>query len=102
MALGPKIVGEIIDAFHGEPLYDGWGGFVMELTFIVFITGYIFSWWRICTGGIIIFLASIIQMAPFLIIEGNFGSLIFGIPLLVVGVTFLLVCRNRGKNIQQN
>lgn len=93
-AIVPKIIGEYIGYFNGEGLHDaGWEGLVMELTFYVFLAGYIFSWWKKCTGGIIIILASIIQMAPFLIIDGNLGSLIFGIPLLIVGVLFAVLCQ---------
>lgn len=93
-AIVPKIIGEYIGYFNGEGLHDaGWEGLVMELTFYVFLAGYIFSWWKKCTGGIIIILASIIQMAPFLIIDGNLGSLIFGIPLLIVGVLFTVLCK---------
>jgi len=86
---GPKIFEGIIEIYRGE---EGWEGIVMMLTFLVFIVGFILSWWKKCWGGIIILLASIIQMAPFLIIDGNLGSLIFGVPLFVVGALFLLVC----------
>lgn len=98
-ALVPKIIGEYIGYFNGEGLHDaGWEGLVMELTFYVFLAGYIFSWWKKCTGGIIIILASIIQMAPFLIIDGNLGSLIFGIPLLIVGVLYVTNCKNSSSS----
>jgi len=41
-ALVPKIIGEYIGYFNGESLHDaGWEGIVMELTFYVFLTGYI-------------------------------------------------------------
>jgi hypothetical protein len=88
----PKLIGEIIDAFDGKAFFDGWQGIVMEVTFFVFIAGYIVSWWKKCAGGIIIIIASLIQMLPFLIIEGNTGSLIFGVPLLVAGVLFVSLC----------
>ena len=91
----PKLIGEIIDAYDGKAFFDGWQGIVMEVTFFVFIAGYIMTWWKKCTGGIIIILASLIQMLPFLIIEGNTGSLIFGIPLLVSGVLFVSLCRSK-------
>ena len=94
-AIVPKIIGEYIGYFSGESLHNaGWEGIVMELTFYVFLTGYIFVWWKKCTGGIIILLASVIQMGPFLIIDGNLGSLIFGLPMLIVGVLFMISCKN--------
>lgn len=92
LAFGPKFFDGIADIYRGE---EGWEGIVMMLTFLVFIVGFVLSWWKKCTGGLLIFFASIIQMAPFLIIEGNLGSLIFGIPLLVVGVLFLVVCKQK-------
>jgi len=89
VAFGPKIFDGITDIFRGE---EGWEGIVIMLTFLVFIVGFSLSWWKKCWGGIIILLASIIQMGPFLIIDGNLGSLIFGAPMFIVGALFLLVC----------
>ncbi len=89
LAFGPKFFKGITDIYGGE---EGWEGIVMMVTFLVFIAGFIISWWKKCLGGVIILLASIIQMAPFLIIDGNLGSFIFGIPLFVVGCLFLLFC----------
>lgn len=95
-AIVPKIIPQYFNAATGEPLSNGsWEGMVMELTFYVFIIGFVFSWWKKCMGGVLILLASIIQMAPFLIIDGNLGSLIFGIPLLVSGVLFLIICKSQ-------
>jgi hypothetical protein len=93
VAFVPKLIQEIIDVTQGKDAFNGWEGIVMELTFLVFIIGYIISWWRVCQGGIIILLASIVQMGPFLIIDGNLGSLIFGVPLLVSGVLFIILCK---------
>jgi len=89
LAFGPKFFEGIAQIYSGE---EGWEGTVMMITFLVFIAGFILSWWKKCTGGAIILLASIIQMAPFLIIDGNLGSLIFGAPMFIVGALFLLVC----------
>lgn len=99
LAFVPKLVDEYSKVFTGEkPLFGpGWEGLIMEVTFYVFIIGYIFSWWKKCTGGILILLASVIQMGPFLIIEGNLGSLIFGIPLLISGGLFLIVWKDQVK-----
>lgn len=94
VAILPKIAQEIIDGFKGEFYHAGWEGIMMELTYLVFIIGFIISWWRKCLGGLLILLSSIIQMGPFLIIDGNLGSLIFGIPLFVVGCLFLIICLN--------
>jgi hypothetical protein len=96
LAFIPKLISEYSQAIKGEkPIFGGWEGLIMEITFYVFFIGYIFSWWKKCTGGILILLASIIQMGPFLIIEGNLGSLIFGVPLVISGGLFLFLCRSR-------
>jgi hypothetical protein len=95
MAFGPKLVDEYIGIIRGteQNYFEGWEGIVMELTFFAFMIGYIVSIKRRCMGGIIILLSSIIQMGPFLIIDGNMGSLIFGIPLLISGILFLIICK---------
>jgi hypothetical protein len=94
IALAPKLIDHYMAVCKGEkPMLDsGWGGIVMELTLYIFLIGYGISWWRKCAGGVIILVASLVQMAPFLIIEGNMGSLIFGIPLLVAGLLFVTRC----------
>lgn len=94
-ALGPKLIDEYISILIGDTVKNyGWEGLVMELTYYIFIIGFIFSWWKRCTGGIIILVASLVQMAPFLIIDGNTGSLIFGIPLLISGGLLTFACRS--------
>lgn len=93
-AIVPKILGQFIESFGDEGLSDGgWEGMVMQLTYFVFLIGFLVSWWKKCIGGILILVSSIIQMAPFLIIDGNLGSLIFGIPLLITALLFMVFCR---------
>jgi len=91
VAIVPKIVGDIIENGYTVLYTGGWEGLVMQWTYIVFIIGFAFSWKNKFFGGLIIILASAIQMGPFLIIDGNLGSLIFGLPMLVVGILFLLI-----------
>ncbi len=90
-ALLPKLIQGIIDDGLKSFYTGNWGGLVMTWTYIVFIISLIIVWWYKLIGGILIVLSSILQMAPFLIIEGNLGSLIFGIPLLVVGILVLII-----------
>lgn len=92
IAFLPKMVQEVMECFKGEFFQAGWEGLVMELTYFVFMVGFVISWWKKCLGGIIILLASIIQMAPFLIIDGNLGSLIFGLPMFIIGCLFVIFC----------
>ena len=98
LALGPKLIGRYFnleDTLSGET----WEEWVMELTFYIFMMGFVFSWWKKCAGGIIIIIASVLQMAPFLIIDGNWGSLIFGVPILISGSLFLWVCFDNKKSL---
>jgi hypothetical protein len=97
LAFLPKLIDGIIEDGFSSLYTGGWGGLVMTWTYIVFVIGLIAVWWNKLIGGIIIVLSSILQMAPFLIIEGNLGSLIFGIPLLVVGILFLIIPEFRAK-----
>ena len=93
-AIVPKIIGQFLESLSDEGLADvGWEGMIMQLTYFVFLIGFLATWWRKCVGGIIILVSSIIQMGPFIIIDGNFGSLIFGIPLLISAILFLAFCR---------
>lgn len=97
IALLPKLIESVIDDGYKSFHTGSWGGLIMTWTYIVFIIGFILVWRHKLIGGIFIVLASIIQMGPFLRIESNLGSLIFGIPLLVVGILFLIIPEIRPK-----
>ncbi len=96
----PKLMDEYMGIITGDAKesFAGWEGLVMELTFYIFIIGFIVSIKRSAIGGIIILMASIVQMGPFLIIDGNMGSLIFGIPMVICGVLLLLTHKYKIKN----
>lgn len=95
VAFVPKLIDEYIGIIRGteQSYFEGWEGIIMELTFYLFMIGFITSFKKRCAGGLIILLTSIVQMGPFLIIQGNIGSLIFGIPLLVSAILFLILCK---------
>lgn len=97
-ALVPKIVGDIAEDGFSIFYSGGWEGLVMTWTYIVFFFGFAIVWKNKRIGGVIIVLSSILQMAPFLIIDLNFGSLIFGLPLLVSGILFLILSKCPHKN----
>ena len=92
-ALVPKIIMDISEKGFSVLYSDSWEVLVMYWTYIVFTIGFAIVWKNRLIGGIIILVASILQMGPFLIIDLNFGSLIFGLPMLVVGILFLLTVR---------
>lgn len=90
-SLLPKLIQDIIENGISAFYTGGWEVLVMVWTYIVFMIGFTIAWWNKLIGGIVIILSSLLQMLPFLIIGGNLGSLIFGIPLLVVGILFLVI-----------
>ena len=97
IAFVPKLIDEYMGIITGNPNvnFSGWEGIVMELTFYIFIIGYIISLKRSAVGGIIILVGSLVQMGPFLIIDGNMGSLIFGVPMVICGVLLLSIQKSK-------
>lgn len=85
----PKIYSELF--MEKSFIMDDWGweGTVVIGMFIGYVIGYILVWWKRLIGAIVFLLTAILEMGIFLIVDGNTGSLIFGIPILVVGVLFL-------------
>ncbi len=92
-ALVPKIIIDITENGFSTFYNETWQVLVMYWTYIVFAIGFSIVWKNKLIGGLIIILASLIQMGPFLIIDGNLGSLIFGLPMLIAGILFLLIVR---------
>lgn len=97
IAFVPKLIDEYMGIITGNPNvnFSGWEGIVMELTFYIFIIGYIISLKRRAVGGVIILVGSLVQMGPFLIIDGNIGSLIFGVPMVICGVLLLSIQKSK-------
>ena len=91
LALVPKIIGDVAENGFSTFYNETWEVMVMYWTYIVFTIGFVIVWKNKRIGGIIIFLASILQMGPFLIIDLNFGSLIFGLPMLVSAILFFVL-----------
>lgn len=95
VAFVPKLIDQYFIKGSDLAVSEGsWEGWIMELTFWIFTIGYVTSWFRKFAGGIILILSSLVQMLPFLIIQGIFGSLIFGLPTLIAGVLFV-VCKRK-------
>jgi hypothetical protein len=91
LAFVPKLISELLGDSPQIQSGREWEGHVMTAMFLTFIVGYSIGWWRILWGGIIILLAAFIVTIPFIILQNNYGSLIFGIPQLVIGLLFLLL-----------
>jgi hypothetical protein len=88
-ALGPKLVSVLRGTAPPLPIGREWEGRVMIAMFATFMAGYAVGWWRPLWGGLLIILAACIVSIP-LALQRNYGSLIFGIPLLVIGVLYVV------------
>lgn len=63
----------------------------MMAMFLTYVLGYTITWWRSLWGGVLIILAALVVSVPFIVVQGHFNSLIFGIPVLVVGVLYVVL-----------
>ena len=68
-----------------------WERKVMDAMVLTFLLGYAVGWWRILWGGIIIILSALVVTLPFIVIRGTYASLMFGIPLFLIGLLYLFV-----------
>ena len=89
LAFVPKLIMSMGETQATSPLGGNWEGQVMTAVFLIYMVGYGIGWWKRLWGGILMLLAAVVQMGPFIIIASNFGSLIFGIPILVVGILYI-------------
>jgi len=91
LVFGPKIVFNSIGTAPELPTGRHWEGQVMTAMFLIFMIGYAIGWWRILWGGITIILAAFLVSAPFIILQRNYGSLIFGLPQFAIGILYVLL-----------
>jgi hypothetical protein len=68
---------------------DGWEGLTILGMFLGYVIGYVVVWFNRLIAGVIFCITAIAEMAVLLIIDGNTGSLIFGLPILLVGILFI-------------
>jgi hypothetical protein len=88
LAFLPKIYDSYI--LRGESLAaDGWEGLTIIGMFIGYVIGYVVVWFNRLIGGVIFLITAVAEMSIFLIVDGNTGSLIFGLPILLVGILFI-------------
>ena len=91
VAFLPKILSKLVEGSHVFPQGREWEGQAMLAMFLIYLIGYAISWWRPLWGGIFICLSAAAVSAPFIIIDGHYNSLMFGVPLFIVGVFYLLL-----------
>ena len=99
IAFLPKLISDLVTPAPPPSGGRGWEGEVMLAMFLTYMIGYAIGWWRSLVGGIIICLAAAIVSAPFVIIQGHFNSLIFGIPVFIVGILYII---HHGMELRQD
>jgi hypothetical protein len=93
----PDIIEGITREGHYLPENNKWEGVIMTIWFILLVIGYIISWFKELSGGIIMILAGLTVSLPFIILAKNFGSLIFGGTSIAAGLLFLIYWRDMRK-----
>jgi hypothetical protein len=68
-----------------------WEGQIMEAMFLMYMVGYAIGWWRPLWGGIVIILSALLVSVPFILIQGHFNALLFGLPIFIVGVLYVVL-----------
>lgn len=104
LAFVPKIIINASDTVHTPNPGREWEGQVMLAMFITYLVGYALAWfWRLW-GGLIIIIASLVVSGPFILLDENYASLIFGIPLFIVGLLYILLYQfeQSGKDESRN
>ena len=74
-------------------------GIIMTALGPIYLLGFIISWKKEGIGGILMVLAGLTVCIPFIIIEGNIGALIFGIPLAVSGLLYCVYWDDMCKSV---
>jgi hypothetical protein len=97
----PDIINGIVREGHYLPQNNKWEGVIITIWFCLLASGYILSWIKEGPGGIIMFLAGLTVLIPF-IIKNNFGSFLFAIPSMAAGFLFIIYWRNlRRKKLSE-
>ena len=100
LAFFPKIISVFLGTARELPAGRQWEGQVMIAMVATFMAGYAIGWWRPLWGGLLMIVAALLVSGPF-VLQGNYGSLIFGIPQFVIGVLYILLSRlEKRKSIE--
>ncbi len=92
LVFAPKVVSVLGGSAPELPPGTQWEGHIMIAMFGVFMLGYLIGWWRSLWGGLMMIAAALLVSLPFAL-QGNYGSLIFGIPQFVVGMLYVSLSR---------
>ena len=95
-------ISHIIQAIYRDesylPMNDPWQGVVMTTAILLVMAGYLISWKKEGIGGIIMIIAGLSVCLPFIIILGNFGALLFGLPLTIAGLLYVIYWNDMSKS----
>ena len=94
LAFVPKFIQTLLGDAPEIPPGDDWEGSMVTASFLIFVLGYIFSWWRGLVGGIIIAIGGILMFFTHILsANGEFEFLpffVFSGPMLLCGILYLV------------
>ncbi|NQV03195.1 MAG: hypothetical protein HQ542_11150 [Bacteroidia bacterium] len=94
VAFVPKLIQDLLGESPASPSDGSWVGSLVTAGFLVFILGYILTWWRGVIGGIIIVFAGALMFTSHMVAaSGEFEFLpflIFSCPMILVGILFII------------
>ncbi|MBN2357195.1 hypothetical protein JXO59_13855 [candidate division KSB1 bacterium] len=92
LAFVPKLLADISGEAPTPQPGMAWEGQVMMAFFVIFMIGYGIGWWRSLWGGILLVVAALEVAIPFYL-QGNPGGLIFGVPVAILGLFYIMLHR---------
>ena len=85
------LIAGIAYAIEGTGGAQEWEAYLIAASFLGSMTGYAVGWFHRLWGGTIITLSGLLISLPFILIQSNYGILLFGLPMLGTGVLYLLL-----------
>ncbi|MBL7137670.1 MAG: hypothetical protein ISS17_02710 [Bacteroidales bacterium] len=90
----PKLIQDLLEESPSTPADGGWEGSLVTIGFLVYVLGYIFTWWRGLVGGIILVAAAAIMFASHMVAaQGELEFvpfLVFSVPMILVGALYII------------
>jgi len=94
LAFIPKLIQDILEGSSTGPPGDSWEGNMVTAGVLIFVLGYIITWWRGVIGGILLIIAGLIMFATHMMsAEGEFEVvpfLVFSFPMVLCGILFII------------
>ena len=94
LAFVPKFIQTLLGDASESPPDASWEGNMVTASFLVYVLGYIFSWWRGLVGGIIMALAGAIMFTTHIMASSGelelLPFLVFSCPMILAGILFII------------